>query len=128
MFPFDGPYRNPVRNMYTFFRHSVPQGLRNLLEYAPVIWHTREWDSGYLYELVAFKLKRMERVLRFGVASDRRNIADQIKATRLALERLHADDYLMKWSRNHKFNVEQAYKNDLNIVAKGIKQSLSWWD
>lgn len=35
------------------------RGLRNLVTFAPMVWRDRDWDHGYLFVLLEFKLRRM---------------------------------------------------------------------
>lgn len=37
-------------------------GIHNLIKWLPVIWHDRDWDYCYLYNILYFKLKNMEQL------------------------------------------------------------------
>jgi hypothetical protein len=39
--------------------YSIRQGLSNLKDWFPIIWNDRDFDYGYLLELVEFKSRRM---------------------------------------------------------------------
>lgn len=38
--------------------------MARLISYIPVIWKNEDWDYDYLYDLIEFKLTRMEKALR----------------------------------------------------------------
>lgn len=66
-----------------------------LIAYAPVIWRNEEWDYNYLFELLAFKLGRMEHEHRndsHHLHADR--YARQLQICRTLLTRLQNDNYL----------------------------------
>ncbi len=69
------------------------RGLRNLWSYAPIIWRDRDWDQAYLYELLHFKLKRMESCLRAGGHVHASRDAAQIRVAAACLKRVMDDDY-----------------------------------
>ena len=69
-------------------------GIKNIIAWFPIIWRDRDWDSWYIYEMLNFKLKRMEKNIRtYGYAVESEAIADQIKEVSDGLERLVEDDY-----------------------------------
>ena len=73
---------------------SIWQGIKNIIAWFPIIWRDRDWDSWYIYEILNFKLKRMEQNIRkYGHAVESESIADQIKEVIVGLDRLVEDDY-----------------------------------
>ena len=80
------------------FPDNFKQGIINLIKYFPVIWKTREWDSGFTYELLIFKLKQQAKCLRkynryVGVQRDCQIIDAVVKL----LERDKDEYYLMEY-------------------------------
>ena len=73
---------------------QIWHGIKNIISWFPIIWRDRDWDHWYIYEILGFKLKRMEKLFRkYGHAEESEAIADQIKEVSVALERLIEDDY-----------------------------------
>ena len=137
MFPFNGSYKNPLRDLYTFFRYILPQGLKNLVVYAPVIFWTREWDSTYLYQLIVFKLKQMEADhQKYQVISDWKRVSNEMKVARLALERVIKDEYpgFLKFYKQGYASLDdykkdyQMQREDIKLFARQfVKYSDGWW-
>lgn len=48
----------PPSRIKVFFR-ELKRSLHNLRVYLPIIWKDRDWDQTYLYDLLAFKLRKM---------------------------------------------------------------------
>ena len=71
--------------------------LVRLAQYAPIIWRNEDWDYAWLYELLEYKLRRVERELRddpHHMFPERR--ADQVKRARLCIKRLMEGKYVEK--------------------------------
>jgi hypothetical protein len=84
-----------------FFR-SIKYGIRNLLIWFSVIWNDRDWDQWFLYKILQFKLKRMEKLQRkYGNSTNSEKYADQIKLAVLLLQRLIDDNYLQNVLKPH---------------------------
>lgn len=62
-----------------FFRH-IPHGIRNLIDWFPIIWRDYDWDWEFLNDMLIFKLTRMTATFRsdkaFGV--DKYDRADEM--------------------------------------------------
>ena len=68
----------------------------------PVIWQDRDWDQWFLYKMLHFKLKRMERLQRkYGHCVQNEKYADQIKLAASLLQRLMKDEYLENALKPH---------------------------
>lgn len=50
-----------LRDVYYTIVYSIPKGIKNIIEYAPIIYKDRDFDHGYLTELMLFKMKRMQK-------------------------------------------------------------------
>lgn len=73
------------------------RSLKRLLDYAPVIWKNEDWDYVYLLELMAFKIKRMEKNQRqHSHHLHRDRYARQLLICRNLLTRLSKNDYSQK--------------------------------
>jgi hypothetical protein len=85
-----------------FFR-NLKKGIWNLISWFSIIWHDRDWDYYFLYELLKFKLERMENYLRkHGHSLDSEKDADSIQECVVILKRLINEDYVAEdWNRIH---------------------------
>lgn len=74
-----------------FFLRRVYRFVRKLIDYAPVLW--RDWDVDYssLFDLILFKLKRME--AQFSAQKECVVDISEMLVCIGALERLKADEY-----------------------------------
>jgi hypothetical protein len=88
---------------------NVKYGIGNLIKWFPVIWKDRDWDHWFLYVILQFKLKQMEKLQRkYGHSVNSETYANQIKTAVLILDRLIKDDYFAlahekhekKWGRS----------------------------
>ena len=81
---------------------NVKYGIGNLIKWFPIIWKDRDWDHWFLYIILQFKLKQMEKLQRkYGHSVNSEKYADQIKTAVLILDRLIKDDYFSKSYENH---------------------------
>lgn len=84
------------------FRLKYTAGFKNLIRWFPVIWNDRDWDHVYLYEILQFKLKGMEKLHRkWGHAVNSKRTANEIKLCILLLDRLIKDKYLNNVLKPH---------------------------
>ena len=98
---------------------SLFASLRRLWAWLPIIWEDRDFDQAYLYRIMAFKLRRMQRV----VGDDGYHVGSERDAKNIAicahiLERLASDD-------SEIFGREREL---LETFAKIFsRHSLGWW-
>jgi len=91
---------------YRFLRtryYNIKYGIRNLFRWLPVIWRDRTWDAHYLYSLLEFKFKNMEKDFRrcsWHVGAEKQ--ADQIKVCRLLCKRLKEEEYTTPYDDRNK--------------------------
>ena len=73
---------------------NIKYGIENLIKWFPTIWNDRDWDYCFLYDLLYFKLKNMEKFQRkYGHSVSNEEIANEIKPCIEVLGRLIEDDY-----------------------------------
>jgi len=81
---------------------KLKYGIENLIKWFPVIWKDRDWDHWFLYKILQFKLKQMEKLQRkYGHSVNSETYANQIRTAVLILDRLIKDDYFSKAYENH---------------------------
>jgi len=73
---------------------NTKYGVKNLINWIPVIWKDRWWDSHFIYPILHKKLSIMEHNIRYdGHHLYREKDADQIKVCLLLLKRIMDDEY-----------------------------------
>lgn len=74
---------------------EIVHGVKNLIKWFPVIWNDRDWDQIYFLIILRKKLHNKEKYFARSnpiiLNSDR--VARQISRTKMAVDRLLADDY-----------------------------------
>jgi hypothetical protein len=72
--------------MLTYFK-IIYKGLKNIIQYAPLIYKDRDWDYSFYEKLMLFKLKRMYKsLLKSHVMSDFNNDRTQsLKALKICI-------------------------------------------
>ena len=84
-----------------FFR-NIRIGIPNLIKWTPIIWEDRDWDQYFLYVILQFKLKQMEKLQReYGISVNSNDYADQMKTCILLLDRIIKGDYLTNSLKPH---------------------------
>mgnify|MGYP000863678055 CR=1 FL=1 len=70
--------------------HTIKNGTKNLIKWFPLIWKDRDFDQGYLYELMYFKMGNMQKFFESSNtwSVDAKEYAKQIKECRRLLNRI----------------------------------------
>lgn len=69
--------------------------------YKPLLKEDRDWDSQFIYPLLQFKMERIYKALKNGVAIHEKKDMDALKECIKVLKRLHKDTYDDKYFRAH---------------------------
>lgn len=81
-----------VRNFYDNYLtiRSIKDGIKNLIKWFPLIWKDRNFDQGYLYDILYFKLGEMQKFFESDntYSMDAKEYAKQIKECRELLYRI----------------------------------------
>ena len=128
--------RNWFDNYLSF--QAIKNGTKNLIKWFPIIWKDSNFDHGYLYDILYFKLGEMQKYFEsgdtWGVGAD--ECAEQIKECRRLLKRImdesvmseHWDDekcvYALPIDEVCKFDIEEK-KLFWNMMCDHID---GWWD
>lgn len=72
--------------------YNLKNGLPNIIEYLPIIWHDRDWDYSYIDRLMRFKLNKMANKMEKHTSKD--PAIKQLRFCVKLLDRLIADDYI----------------------------------
>ena len=102
-------------------------GIRNLIDWLPVIWRDRDWDWIFLIRILRLKLSRMERFFeKDAMIADRDKVARRIREARMLTDRLIADEYWRHKDWQHEeFMVQQDVDRLCEIMRKYMR---GWWD
>jgi len=107
---------------------DIRNGTRNLWIWLPVIWRQRDWDFAYLYDVVYFKLKLMEKELRectFVVGSSKEALNIRICMT--LLKRIQEGNYLEEefdvWHKENPLRFVKQADGSSKVVRTTEKQS-----
>jgi len=77
-----------IRDNLSFY--SIIQGMKNIIKWFPLIWKDREFDHGYLYNIMYFKLDNMQKFFESGntYACGAEEHAEEIKICKELLKRI----------------------------------------
>lgn len=88
------PYRKYSSFWWKFWGH-LPSDIRDfvvrLWTYAPLIWEDRDWDYAFLLRMIKFKLKRMQPIIRDGIALHSHHKALEIHQAEIMIENIFED-------------------------------------
>ena len=81
-----------VRNFYDNYLtiRSIKDGIKNLIKWFPLIWKDRNFDQGYLYDILYFKLGEMQKFFESDntYSMDAKEYGKQIKECKELLKRI----------------------------------------
>lgn len=121
------------------FIKGIPTGIINLIKWMPIVWKDRDFDHGYLYDMLQFKLKNMEDFFYsdYTWCANSKRKAKEIKTCRILLDRIVKEEYVeydcqnpkhtsgMKYFKNEGYMLQQDLDMLFNIMRK---KSQRWWD
>ena len=109
-----------------FFR-NIRIGIPNLIKWASVIWNDRDWDQHFLYVILQFKLKQMEKLQReYGHCVNSNDYADQMRVCILLLERIIKGDYLSNALKPHEEKWGESYLDFEKIPDRPGLNAAAW--
>lgn len=128
--------RNWFDNYLSF--QAIKNGTKNLIKWFPIIWKDRDFDQGFLYDILYFKLGEMQKFFESGntyaVGAD--ECAEQIQECRRLLKKImdesvvdeHWDDekcvYTLPFEEIHNLELEEK-KKFWNMICDNVDR---WWD
>lgn len=114
------------------------ENIKRLIKWTPVIWKDREWDQDYLYAILEFKIKNMQKFYESGESTTCQEKVDEtiseMKEVRRLIARIRNDVYLeeatidfnKKYPNYHKeaFNFEKIEGSKCSrLVSYASKES-----
>lgn len=115
-------FKSKISRKKDFWRYEVPQGIRNIIKWAPVIWKDRDYDHTYIYHLLAFKFSEMAEVHeKYGIKVDSKHCAEQLRYAADLAQRLGDEKWLFDFDEKHQEKTDEFW----NYINKNIH---GWWD
>lgn len=77
------------------FIRNIFIGIKNIIEYAPIIYQDRDWDYQYLLYLMKFKLKRIRKCIKDdNIIVDAQKVSEEIQIAIEKIDELEKSDEL----------------------------------
>lgn len=112
-------------------------GPRNVIRWLPVIWMDADFDSGYLLDIMKWKLTRLADCLENGQRVDGKRDARRVRTAALLCNRLSNDQvYYDNAAKAYKYG-SRSWANEITAVGKQDQEMLGrligkyithWWD
>ena len=128
--------RNWLDNYLSF--HTIRNGIRNLIKWFPVIWKDRNFDHGYLYTILEFKLDNMQKFFEsdYTYSMDAKEYGKQIKECKELLIRIHNETIWDEhWDDNEaRFTLSidelsKLDKEEKELFWNKMRDNIDdWWD
>jgi hypothetical protein len=110
--------------------YIIIESIQNVIKWFPVIWHDRDWDHSYFYNILHFKLRNMEEYFNseYVWGANALKDAKRIKTARILVKRLLEDNYWenAKEDLHHSIYMENQDREYLFDLMK--KYINGWWD
>ncbi len=117
---------------------NVRHGIRNLWDWAHVVWRLRDWDEHYLYDVMIHQLRLMERGTKYWHVARVDRSRREMQVARALLERLRdgrydgimeafgRGKYQLEWIRTpHKLGQKverKEHKNDARMAGYKLQE------
>jgi len=132
------PWR--IRNWYNDYLsfYAIKNGVKNLIKWFPIIWQDRDYDYGYLYTILEFKLNNMQKFFEsdYTYSKDAKHYAKQIKECKELLIRIHNeaiwDEHWNDDTATYTKSIDELSKLDREekelFWGKMCDNIDNWWD
>lgn len=100
---------------------NIFKGIKNIIDYAPIIFQDRDYDYEYLLTLMEFKLDRMHKFFdNSNISTEDATTAQQIKDTLDAFDKYKECEY------QYDFDGETQFLNQFfDLIKEKIR---AWWN
>lgn len=96
------PLKYKIQDFIDYIRYNIPNSIRNLITWFPIIWKDRNWDYVFIFHILKFKIsltrKRIEKYDRH--VGSKRYVKD-MKIAETVLDRLIKDNYEENYLKSH---------------------------
>lgn len=131
-------YYTIKRKIKQFSIYNIIYGIKNLVKWFPIIWKDRDFDEGYLYDIMYFKLGEMQKFFESDNVwcANTDECVKQLKECRMLLKRIMNDETEYEcWDHdNKKFTkpleeISKLVKEEKELFwSKMCKYVDGWWD
>ena len=127
-------YIKHYRVCLSVWLHGIRRGIRNLIAYAPIIWRDRDFDWGFLAELMEFKLRRMCKSSEHWCHTGAEDCRKEMTLCVNLLKRIREEDYPMDsvYARHEGKKVPHwvyLQEQDERLLFETMRKHWrSWWD
>lgn len=125
-----------MKSVINFIRYDIPNGIKNLVRFLPVVWRYREWDYNYTLDLLLHGLIGLENAIRNGVEVDEHRIpkADKIARVVEILNHIVNNEYieiaeseLGSLSEIESFETYKATDHDMKVFKRIEEMEQNEW-
>ena len=93
--------KSSITDIFCSLRYFFKRLIR-VIQYLPIIWKNEDWDHSYIFDLLSYKLGRVEKCLKNDpYHQNAKRYARQVQVCRILLERLIADNYCEYEKKKH---------------------------
>lgn len=86
-------YHSLILSRPLIFLRQVCEFIIRVYDYLPILWNDRDWDYAFIYKLLEFKLKRVEKDLTAGIVDCTKTQLHSVRLSIKLLNRLHSHEY-----------------------------------
>ena len=128
-----------IRNWFDDYLslYAIMDGISNLIKWFPLIWKDQDFDYGYLYDILYFKLGEMQKFFESGdtYSANADQYAEQIKECRRLLKRIINESVM-----DENWDFDSGFTRPLNEIYELEKEEKKlfwnmmcdnidgWWD
>lgn len=118
----------PIRNFFV--------GIKAIIRYAPLIYRDRDWDQGFMFDLLSFKVGRMRKHAEECFIPHGKKSVKRLRVVELLCKRIGSSDYYVEKEMFPKLRVGinnmpvsmYQEEEDLKLLCKYLeKYSRTWW-
>lgn len=118
-----------MRNMWYHIR-TFPRKFRRAIRYFRIGYQSEDWDYYYLLELMALKLREMERTWEVPFYVGEEKDLKRIREARILCERIMEPKFPRRTYFDSIFHCRIAHKReekDLDRLGVVMRHALKWW-
>lgn len=128
-----------IRNWFNNYLrpYAIMGGISNLIKWFPLIWKDRDFDHGYLYDILYFKLGEMQKFFESDNtwSANANEYAKQIKGCKELLRRIMNESIMDEnWNSDNGFTrplneIYELEKEEKKLFWNMICDNIDgWWD
>ena len=116
--------------------NSFKHGIKNLIKWLKIIWNDRDFDYGYLYEIMYLKLENMQKFFESDntCSMGAEVYAKQIRECKELLKRIMNEEVFEEYRENDYYTIplieiEKKSEEEKNLFWNSMRRNVEkWWD